>query len=46
MIEWPEKAEHVLPQADIDVQLSLYNEGRQIQFSAGTVLGNQCLTNF
>lgn len=46
MIEWPEKAEHVLPAADIHVQLSLYNTGRQIQFSASTALGNQCLTNF
>ena len=46
MIEWPEKAQQVLPQADIDVQLSLYNAGRQVQFSAGTTLGNQCLENF
>ena len=46
MIEWPEKAEHVLPAADIHVQLSFYNTGRKIQFSASTALGNQCLTNF
>ena len=46
MIEWPEKAKQVLPQADIDVQLSLYNAGRQVQFSAGTTLGNQCLEDF
>ncbi len=46
MIEWPEKAEHVLPAADIHVHLSLYNTGRHIQFSASTALGNQCLTNF
>jgi tRNA threonylcarbamoyladenosine biosynthesis protein TsaE len=46
MIEWPEKAEHVLPTPDVHVQLSLYNTGRNIQFSAGTALGNQCLTNF
>ncbi len=46
IIEWPEKAEHVLPAADIHVQLSLYDTGRKIQFSASTALGNQCLTNF
>jgi tRNA threonylcarbamoyladenosine biosynthesis protein TsaE len=43
MIEWPEKAEHVLPQPDIHVQLSLDSSGRKIQFSAGSVLGTQCL---
>ncbi len=51
MIEWPEKAAQVLPAADIHVQLSLYNTGRdnigrQIKFSAGTVLGSTCLKNF
>jgi tRNA threonylcarbamoyladenosine biosynthesis protein TsaE len=46
MIEWPEKAEHVLPEPDIHVQLSLYNAGRKIQFSAGSALGQQCLNNF
>ena len=46
MIEWPEKAKQVLPQADIDVQFSIYNAGRQVQISAGTTLGNQCLENF
>lgn len=46
MIEWPEKAEHVLPPPDIHVQLSLYNGGRQIKFSTDSVLGKQCLNNF
>jgi tRNA threonylcarbamoyladenosine biosynthesis protein TsaE len=46
MIEWPEKAEHVLPEPDIHVRLSLYNSGRQIQFSAGSILGKQCLDRF
>jgi tRNA threonylcarbamoyladenosine biosynthesis protein TsaE len=58
MIEWPEKAVHVLPEPDIHVRLSLYNIrcqenmshqeniGRQIQFSAGSVLGQQCLNQF
>jgi tRNA threonylcarbamoyladenosine biosynthesis protein TsaE len=46
MIEWPEKAEHVLPKPDIDIRLSLYNSGRQIQFSANSDLGKQCLSSF
>ena len=46
MIEWPEKAEHILPEPDIHVQLSLYNSGRKVQFSAGSDLGKQCLNNF
>jgi tRNA threonylcarbamoyladenosine biosynthesis protein TsaE len=46
MIEWPEKAEHVLPQPDIHVQLSPYKAGRKIQFSSGTPLGTQCLKKF
>jgi tRNA A37 threonylcarbamoyladenosine biosynthesis protein TsaE len=46
MIEWPEKAAHVLPQPDIHVQLSLYKAGRKIQFSAGSVLGMQCLKKY
>ena len=52
MIEWPEKAGHLLPKADIDVRLSLFNHlhdeniGRQIQLSANSVLGQQCLNSF
>jgi tRNA threonylcarbamoyladenosine biosynthesis protein TsaE len=43
MIEWPEKAAHVLPQADINLHLSILNETRNIQMSANTQLGRQCL---
>ena len=43
MIEWPEKAAHVLPQPDIHVHLSVQNLGRKIQFIAGSALGTQCL---
>ena len=45
IIEWPEKAPHVLPAADIHVHLSLYDFGRKISFSANTALGNACLKN-
>ena len=43
MIEWPEKAENVLPEPDIHVHLSHYQNARKIQFSAGSALGTQCL---
>ena len=55
MIEWPEKAEHVLPIPDVHVQLSLFaldstmydtSMGRKIQFSAASPLGAQCLAHF
>lgn len=46
MIEWPEKAEHVLPTPDVHVRLSLLNRGRQIQFSAASPLGVRCLAQF
>jgi tRNA threonylcarbamoyladenosine biosynthesis protein TsaE len=46
MIEWPEKAQKVLPQADIEINLSLYNSGRDITFSAKSALGNKCLEKF
>ncbi len=46
MVEWPEKAEHVLPTPDIHIYLSLYDLGRKITFSAASPLGAQCLTNF
>lgn len=46
MIEWPEKAVHVLPEPDIHVQLILFKEGRKIQFSASSALGKQCLDSF
>ncbi len=46
MIEWPEKAAHILPEPDIHVQLSPFNAGRKIQFSAGSLLGKACLEKF
>jgi tRNA threonylcarbamoyladenosine biosynthesis protein TsaE len=46
MIEWPEKAEHVLPIPDVHVQLSLFNLGRKIQLTAASSLGVQCLAQF
>lgn len=46
MIEWPEKAAHVLPAPDIDVALTPYDAGRTIQLLAKSALGAQCLNVF
>jgi tRNA threonylcarbamoyladenosine biosynthesis protein TsaE len=50
MVEWPEKAAHVLPAPDIDVQLCMIKQNqfdaRQIKFSANSVLGKKCLEDF
>lgn len=51
MIEWPEKALNVLPNADIDVSLTVIEDAmgtnkistRQIDFKANSVLGKKCL---
>ena len=43
MVEWPEKAEYVLPAPDIHIYLSLYQLGRKIKFSAASPLGLECL---
>jgi tRNA threonylcarbamoyladenosine biosynthesis protein TsaE len=48
MVEWPEKAENLLPQADIDVKLSPFELGRfelsrKVQFTANSVLGQSII---
>lgn len=47
IIEWPEKAQQVLPAPDIDIYLTIYpvghELGRGIKLLANTALGTQCL---
>ncbi len=43
IIEWPEKAQHVLPTPDIDIVFSIQSIGRKIQVVAHSELGQQCL---
>ncbi|OWW20514.1 tRNA (adenosine(37)-N6)-threonylcarbamoyltransferase complex ATPase subunit type 1 TsaE [Noviherbaspirillum denitrificans] len=43
VIEWPEKAEGVLPAPDINVLLSISGDGRDIELQALTDQGSQCL---
>ena len=46
LIEWPEKAGHLLPEPDIHVHLTHYETKRKIQFFASTNQGEQCLNQY
>jgi len=42
-IEWPEKAQGLTPQADVEINLTILNEGRKVEVRANTETGKQCL---
>jgi len=43
LIEWPEKAQGLTPQADMEINLTILNEGRKAEVRANTETGKQCL---
>ncbi|MCL6484603.1 MAG: tRNA (adenosine(37)-N6)-threonylcarbamoyltransferase complex ATPase subunit type 1 TsaE, partial [Janthinobacterium lividum] len=43
IVEWPEKAEPVLPPADLNVYLSVAGSGRNVELQASSELGLSCL---
>ena len=43
IVEWPEKADGVLPAADVDVFLQVAGAGREVELSAHSDQGFQCL---
>ncbi|PUA20334.1 tRNA (adenosine(37)-N6)-threonylcarbamoyltransferase complex ATPase subunit type 1 TsaE [Glaciimonas sp. PCH181] len=43
IVEWPEKAENVLPTPDINVTLSVSGEGRDVKLHGVSDKGSQCL---
>jgi tRNA threonylcarbamoyladenosine biosynthesis protein TsaE len=43
IVEWPEKADPVLPQPDLNVFLSVAGEGRDVELQALSQLGLLCL---
>ncbi len=43
LVEWPEKAAGLLPDADFDVVFSIAGDGRDVSVSAGTERGKACL---
>lgn len=43
IVEWPEKAENILPIPDINVTLDVSGDGRDVKLCGATDKGNQCL---
>lgn len=43
IVEWPEKAETVLPPPDINISLSVAGEGRDVELQASSDQGVECL---
>lgn len=43
IVEWPEKAEGVLPPPDLRVILSIEGDGRDVELQASSALGQLCL---
>jgi len=42
-IEWPDKAQHLIPRADIEIDLEILPRGRNAEIHANTKMGKQCL---
>lgn len=43
LVEWPEKGQGILPEADIEINLSHREQGRQIELCANSVKGDSVL---
>lgn len=42
-IEWPDKAQGLIPQADLEISLKILVQGREVTIQANTEMGKQCL---
>jgi tRNA threonylcarbamoyladenosine biosynthesis protein TsaE len=42
-IEWPEKAQGLIPQADLEINFKILAQGREAAIHAKTEMGKQCL---
>ena len=45
LVEWPERAVGVLPQADVQIDISYATDGRNVRLQALTLLGKQIVAN-
>lgn len=45
IVEWPERAEGVLPKADIDIFLAVKGEGRAVELRANSEPGVTCINH-
>jgi tRNA threonylcarbamoyladenosine biosynthesis protein TsaE len=43
LVEWPEKAGHILPKPDISIELSHTSYGRHLHLISYTSIGTECL---
>ena len=43
LVEWPQKASGLLPQADIEITLEALNSGRNMEVRANSQMGRECL---
>jgi tRNA threonylcarbamoyladenosine biosynthesis protein TsaE len=43
LVEWPEKAGHILPKPDISIELSHTPHGRHLHLISYTSIGTECL---
>jgi len=43
LIEWPEKAKELLPQADIEIIFEILSSGRNVTLHTNTETGRECL---
>lgn len=46
IIEWPQRGEGILPEADLEVSISVENRGRNLAITAATQLGEEILKQF
>ncbi|MCF8164251.1 MAG: tRNA (adenosine(37)-N6)-threonylcarbamoyltransferase complex ATPase subunit type 1 TsaE [Polynucleobacter sp.] len=46
VVEWPERAENLLPNADLDIFISVAAQGRGVELRANSIQGASCLEQF
>ncbi len=44
LVEWPEKAQGLVPQADVEIRFAILAHGRNIEVRANTQTGRKCLS--
>ena len=43
LVEWPEKAPHVLPKADFEIKMEIQAAGRKLHIMANTTAAESCM---
>ncbi len=45
LVEWPEKAQGLMPQADVEIRFEILPDGRKLTLQANTQAGMECLSS-